>query len=217
MKRRLRPAYLILIIIIVLLAVLSRKVYWPSPSPETPAPSGPIQVTDGDTFTDSQGEKVRLLGIDTPERGDTLFTEAKVELQQLLASSKQIRYEFGPEKRDRYQRLLAFVYVDDTIFVNERLIEDGLAVAYFFPEQLSDATFQDLCAAQRNAIRERVGLWSIAPERPESLYFGNIKRRRFHRPSCSAVAEDSRHNFVTKPTREDFLNDCFAPCRNCKP
>lgn len=204
---------ILLAIILLLVREIARKPE-PVPPPETLPPG--VHVLDGDTFTDSEGNTVRLLGIDTPEKGQPFAKEAEVELQRLLNSAAQIRYEFGKEKTDRYQRLLAFVFAD-SIFVNERLLEDGLATAYFFEGQLASAAIQELCAAQRAALRAKIGIWTLTPEPLESVYYGNTERRRFHRPSCSAVESGEMKHLVKRSTREEFLNDCYSPCRNCKP
>ncbi len=180
------------------------------------AAPGRVQVLDGDTFVDADGETIRLLGIDTPEKGQAFADQATADLREILATGSSLRYEFGKERNDRYGRLLAFVY-SDSIFVNERLIEDGLASAYFFEGQLGSVVFEELCNAQRAAMRDHVGIWSLEVDRPESLYYGNRRSRRFHRPGCSAVSSGETSNLVENPNRESFLSECYSPCRNCKP
>ena len=175
-----------------------------------------VKILDGDTFVDGEGQTIRLLGIDTPEKGQAFSDEAAGELRLLLAGNATLKYEFGKERTDRYGRLLAFVYAD-SVFVNERLIEDGLASAYFFEDQMAAVEFQELCSAQKAALRERVGIWSLAVAKPESVYYGNSKSRRFHRPSCDAVTSGEAKHLTENPSREYFLGECFSPCRNCKP
>ncbi len=175
-----------------------------------------VKVIDGDTFVDSEGQTIRLLGIDTPEKGQAFSDEAAGELRLLLAGHSTLHYEFGKERKDRYGRLLAFVYAD-SIFVNERLVEDGLASAYFFEDQLAAVAFTELCSAQKAALRDKVGIWSLAVTEPESMYYGNLKSRRFHRPSCSAVISGESKHLDSNSSREYFLSECYSPCRNCKP
>lgn len=87
------------------------------------------RVVDGDTLELENGEKVRLLGINTPERGDRYYTEAK-EFLENLTLNKTVRLEFGKKKYDMYDRTLAYIFADD-IFVNVKIVEQGFANLYF--------------------------------------------------------------------------------------
>ncbi len=217
-SRRLRFSHLFVVILLILAVLLYREISKKPDIPErdvVPAGAG-IKVVDGDTFSDSEGNTIRLLGIDTPEKGQPFAREAEVALQEMLNSGSQLRYEYGKERRDRYQRTLAFVYVD-TVFVNERLVEEGLAAAYFFEGQLANAAFQELCAAQRSALRLKLGIWSLPAERPDTAYFGNTESRRFHRSTCDAVTSGESKHLIRRDSREEFLDECYSPCRNCKP
>ena len=87
-----------------------------------------IRVVDGDTIrarVDGVEERVRYIGIDTPERDQRCFVEA-TRLNERLLRRGRLRLEFDVERRDRYGRLLAYVYAGDT-FVNLQLVRRGLA------------------------------------------------------------------------------------------
>ncbi len=88
-------------------------------------------VTDGDTirvvFADGSNEPVRLIGIDAPEARDPLGLEAKALLHSLV-SGQSVRLVPDVSDRDRFDRLLRYVYVGD-LFVNEAMVESGLAEA----------------------------------------------------------------------------------------
>ncbi|MFC1807186.1 thermonuclease family protein [Candidatus Omnitrophota bacterium] len=118
-------------------------------------------VADGDTIKLANGEFVRYIGIDTPELNHKKGTpqyyakEAK-EFNEKLASGKVVRLEFDAERRDKYGRLLAYVFVDDT-FVNARLIEEGYAKLLTIPPNIKYA--DDLLKLQREAKSERKGIW----------------------------------------------------------
>jgi micrococcal nuclease len=93
------------------------------------------KVFDGDTIALKGGEKVRLLGIDTPEIGEPFATEAKRFTHDLI-QYQMIRLEFDVRERDTYSRLLAFVYVetdDGWVMVNAELVRAGLARLLFIP------------------------------------------------------------------------------------
>ncbi len=85
-------------------------------------------MIDGDTIRARVAgveERVRYIGIDTPERDQRCFVEA-TRLNERLLRRGRLRLEFDAERRDRFGRLLAYVYAGDT-FVNLRLVQRGLA------------------------------------------------------------------------------------------
>ncbi len=84
-------------------------------------------VIDGDTFDSSQG-RVRLYGVDTPERGERCYDEAARRLRQLAGA--QVRVESGPRARDPNGRLLYYVYTSSGESIDETLLREGLAVAW---------------------------------------------------------------------------------------
>lgn len=83
------------------------------------------RVIDGDTFELITGERVRLIGIDTTEKGEKCYQEAKDRLRELV-EGKDIILEKDATDKDRYGRLLRYVYLDDT-FINWLLVREGLA------------------------------------------------------------------------------------------
>lgn len=120
------------------------------------------RVIDGDTIKLVNGERVRYIGIDTPELHhpkklvEYLAKEAK-EFNQKLVGGKVVRLEFDVEKRDKYGRLLAYVYVGNT-FVNARLLEEGYAQILTIPPNLKYA--DEFLKLQRKAREENRGLWA---------------------------------------------------------
>ena len=90
-----------------------------------------IRVIDGDTFEIYSGDKVRLICVDTPELGDTGSYEAKDFLEDLILD-KVVRMEKDISDKDKYGRLLRYVYVskgidgfEDEIFVNKKIVKEG--------------------------------------------------------------------------------------------
>ncbi len=122
----------------------------------------PILVTrviDGDTFEIEGGEKVRLIGIDTPE---TVKPHAAVEcfgresseyLKQLI-EGKRVRLERDQTDRDRYGRLLRYAYLDDQ-FVNESLVREGYAAAVSYRPDTQKQALLD--SAENEAMSEKRG------------------------------------------------------------
>lgn len=123
------------------------------------------KVYDGDTFRTTNGEKVRLLGINTPEiahnsqRGEPLASEAERLLQSLIGG-QQVRLQFDTERRDQYGRLLAQVFLRDGRWVNAQLIEAGMAHVYTFAPNFKWA--KKLLTAERIARQQQRGLWNNA-------------------------------------------------------
>lgn len=124
------------------------------------------RVVDGDTLLLESGERVRLLGVDTPEtvkpnhpierlgREASSFTERLVE-------GKRVRLGFDKERRDRYGRLLAYVYADG-LFLNEELLRAGLSEAQLqYP--YSNAMKRRFQRAEEEARRAERGLWGQTP------------------------------------------------------
>ena len=93
------------------------------------------RVIDGDTFVLEDGERVRLIGIDTPEKGERCFEEAKNRLQELVLG-KDVLLHKDKSNRDKYGRLVRFAYVDG-FFVNLVLLEEGFAFAFEFEPDTS--------------------------------------------------------------------------------
>jgi micrococcal nuclease len=119
------------------------------------------RVIDGNMLELSTGEKVRLIGVDTPETkaprqpGEAFGQEASAFTTQLV-EGKHVRLEFDVQRRDRYQRLLAYVYVGG-VMLNAELVRQGYAqVATFAPNVKYQGMFLKL---QREAQEAKRGLW----------------------------------------------------------
>lgn len=133
------------------------------------------RVVDGDTLVagiDGREERVRLLGIDTPESVaqnqpvQCYGVEASDHLRALLPEGTAITLILDEETRDRYDRLLAYVVRDDGLFVNLELVETGSAAVLVFPPNVHYEA--RLRAAERDARAAGAGLWGVcgAPDVP---------------------------------------------------
>ena len=89
-----------------------------------------IRVIDGDTVVISGDERVRLIGIDTPENGQCGFDEAKQAIEKLLASGSATFYSGTTSDKDKYDRLLRYIEVEE-IDVGLNLISNGFAIARY--------------------------------------------------------------------------------------
>ena len=89
-----------------------------------------IRVIDGDTIVIAGDERVRPIGIDTPEKGQCGFEEAKQALEKLLASGPATFYSGTTSDKDMYGRLLRYIEVEG-IDVGLNLISNGFAIARY--------------------------------------------------------------------------------------
>jgi len=127
-------------------------------SPVSPAECAVERVVDGDTFYCRSGSKVRLIGIDTPERGQgDAGLRARQALSLLLPLGRKIRLETDVRPTDRYRRLLAYVWAGDTL-VNEEMVRRGWAVLLTIPPNVKYA--ERLQRAQKEARADGAGLWA---------------------------------------------------------
>ncbi len=125
------------------------------PAPRRETTTRVTKIIDGDTFDIASGERVRLIGIDTPERGEFYYSEATAHLASLIADG-DVTLVADVSERDRYGRLLRYVYVDD-LFVNEKMIADGYAKMVTYPPDVAYAKV--FARAQKNARQQHRGLW----------------------------------------------------------
>ncbi len=114
------------------------------------------RIVDGDTFVIDSGEKVRLVGVDTPEVDEAYYEEAKQYMVENVLG-QQVELEVDVSNRDTFGRLLRYVWLNGEL-VNEQLVLSGLAVSKTYePDTRYQKTFE---AAQLRAREDRVGLWS---------------------------------------------------------
>ena len=112
---------------------------------------------DGDTLHCTDGRRVRLIGIDAPERDQGRgFAASRSALARLAPEGEQLRLERDAARSDRYGRRLAYAWRGDTL-VNEALVAGGWALLYTVPPNVKHA--RRLEAAQRRARDARAGLW----------------------------------------------------------
>jgi micrococcal nuclease len=114
-----------------------------------------VEIIDGDTFRLTNGDTVRLIGIDAPELSQPGGVLSREYLAHLLLG-KPITLERGSEDRDKYNRLLQFVYTGD-LCINEEMIKRGYAEARYLSENPIRDYYLQL---EIQAETARAGLWS---------------------------------------------------------
>ena len=120
-----------------------------------------VGVTDGDTIELSRLGAVRLIGVDTPEvyGGVECFGRAASDFtKRVLPEGTRVRYRVGIEERDRYGRVLAYVWLPDGRFLNELLAAEGYATPLTIPPNVRyEERFR---LAARQARESQRGLWA---------------------------------------------------------
>ena len=133
------------------------------------------RVVDGDTLVLESGERVRLIGVDTPELHESskLTRDARrsgqdqktiqalgrraYEFTRNLVEGKRVSLEFDVEKYDKYDRLLAYVYLKDGTFVNAEIVKQGFANLMTIPPNVKYADF--FLKLYQEARENNRGLW----------------------------------------------------------
>jgi len=167
------------------------------------------QVVDGDTADVLlQGENIRLrfIGINTPERGECLYTEATNALKELILE-REVRVELDDSQGelDKYQRTLAYVFREEKNAAID-ILRQGLAREYTYDKPYR--YIKSFKAAENEAKINNLGLWDplgcpeqpedsvnvILPESPDCLIKGNISSsgsRIYHLPGCGNYEDTS--------------------------
>jgi micrococcal nuclease len=172
-QKRLIKLVLALVILGVAYIVNNRQI---QPPPQvvgtvTPGYYRVVSFADGDTITldmDGTEETIRMIGVDTPETKDPrkpvqCFGQAASDFTKQLIGSQPVRLESDPlsTNRDRYNRLLRYVYLPDGRLVEAEVIRGGYGFAYTsFPFTKSD----EFVGYQREAREQNRGLWASCPQ-----------------------------------------------------
>jgi micrococcal nuclease len=114
-----------------------------------------VEVIDGDTIVVEGGYHVRYIGLDSPEIDEFYYLEAKQMNAQLL-DGKKVRLEKDITDKDKYGRLLRYVYVGD-VFVNAEMVRQGCAWAMVYPPDIKYLAYLE--AMEKEARQLKQGFW----------------------------------------------------------
>jgi endonuclease YncB( thermonuclease family) len=145
------------------------------------------RVIDGDTLV-VNGTSVRLLGINTPEKGDLYYSEAGAFLKN-LTFNKLVRLEIGKEDLDLYKRKLRYIFVNGEN-VNFKLVENGFANPYF--PQGKDKHYNEFFDAWKKCVSKNINL---------------CEKSKNECASCIFIKE-----FDVKNQKVVFSNKCSFEC-----
>lgn len=174
-----------------------------------------------------QPEKIRLTGIDTPEKAQAFGGKAKVFTADLVGLQR-VRVEF--KERDRYGRILGEVFLEDGRSLNREILKAGLA--WWYRQYSKDQSLGILETEAKNAGR---GLWADPhpvppwewrrgtredkhddpPKVAAGFFHGNTKSRVFHKPGCRYY--DCQSFTASFNSRWEATGSGYNACKVCKP
>ncbi len=178
------------------------------------------KVVDGDTIYLDNGEKVRFVGVNTPERGAEGYITSKNFVQKLCLN-KKVGLDIDDRKHnDKYGRTLAVVIVDGKN-VNEMLLKEGLAEIMYMPP--SEFYPYDWAGTNTHVADTYTSSSSSSSHTDSSSssesgsYVANANTGKFHVSSCDSVNKMSEKNKVFFSSRDDAVNQGYVPCKRCNP
>jgi micrococcal nuclease len=147
----------------------AERAAWPD-APKDAVPAKVVRVTDGDTFVATvkgRRERIRVIGVDTPEsvapnQPVEPYGEEASDFAKHYLDGETVRLAGDAEPRDRYGRMLAYVWLEDGTFWNALLVAEGYAQQLTVPPNVTyERLFRRLVGEARRNDR---GLWAQAPQ-----------------------------------------------------
>ncbi len=221
MKKILFITFRLFIIIFLVFLLMGCKGKAQEPKTSINCPKGTEQVKvkkviDGDTVELERGEKLRYAGINTLE----LHTESgspepfalrAFQKNKELVEGKEVCLRRNLREKDHYGRLLGELYFPNGTSVSSILVKEGLALVCYY--EGSGELYQELLPYQREAIKNKVGLFSNLDKAPPGPYYGNRKSKRLHHPLCSKDVHPKR--MILFKSLEEGLAEGYCPVRTC--
>jgi micrococcal nuclease len=164
--------------------------------------------------------RVDYLGINSPEIGhkggkSEFMAHAARNFNIELVKGAWVSLEFDKEKKDRYGRLLAYLFLENGDMVNALLVRKGMAHVLFNNQGLKYGDL--LLDYQRKAMKEKLGIWSRPFKANEKFYLGNRSSYRFHAPGCPFAKKISLKNLVRFKSHYYAFWEGYSPCKRCMP
>ncbi len=179
-------------------------------------------VVDGDTIYLDNGEKIRFVGVNTPERGVEGYITSKNFVQKLCLN-KKVGIDVDDSKHsDRYGRILGVVIVDGKN-VNEMLLKEGLAeIMYmppseFYPYDWADGDTHVGSSHSSSSSSSQPTSAESTSSSDSASYVGNANTGKFHDASCNSVSKMAEGNKVFFSSRNDAVSQGYVPCKICNP
>jgi len=178
------------------------------------------RVVDGDTIILDGQERVRLIGVDTPETKDPrkpvqYFGKEASEFTKRMVEGKKVRLEYDWQRKDKYGRTLAYVYLEDGTFLNAEIIKQGYGHAYTaFPFKY----LEEFRQYEREARENQRGLWAPREEEKkpkvseDTTVFITRTGKKYHADNCRYLSKSK-----IPITLKDAIERGYTPCSVCNP
>ncbi|WP_407392590.1 thermonuclease family protein [Methanobrevibacter sp.] len=175
------------------------------------------EVVDGDTIYLDNGEKVRFVGVNTPERGVEGYIASKNFVQKLCLNKKIGLDIDDAKKHDRYGRTLAVVIVDGKN-LNEIILNEGLAeIMYLPPSEFYPYKWVDDSKHVATSEYTYTNTHSDNVPSDTGSYIGNSNSGKFHKSTCKWGQKTAEHNRVYFKSRDLAISQGYVPCKACNP
>lgn len=179
-----------------------------------------VKVIDGDTIVLDGNEIVRLIGIDTPETKDPrkpvqYYGREAYEFTKRLVEGKKVRLAYDLNKKDKYGRTLAYVYLEDGTFLNAEVVKQGYGFAYRY---FLFKYFDEFKQYEREARENGIGLWldgegeesQVARKNENNIVYVTRSGKKYHREGCSSLKISKIPIFLDEACKRRY-----APCSRC--
>jgi len=188
------------------------------------------RVIDGDTLELQDGERVRLIGINTPELDDTQQAAVAMEARGYLrglAEGKKVRLEYDQDKEDMYDRTLAYLYLEDGTFINAEIVKQGYSEVYttypfkymkefqFYEQQAREAR-KGIWAGDKQSTTKQQTPIQVAPKNSppanqDQIVYATRTGSKYHRDGCRYL----RSSRIPMPLKDAARR--YGPCSVCRP
>ena len=194
--------YAIILLIMVLTGCVNNE--------ERTGPFLVIKVIDGDTILLETEEKVRLSGINTPEMGECYYHEAKQRLVELTLG-RQVYLERDMTNKDKYGRLLRYVYQDEQL-LNQALVREGYA-RVFDRFQNDTKRYDQLKQEEQTIQAQNKGVWGCSHQTQGCLYVGSKNSKAYHDPDCKYAKKIKPENLRCYQSDEEVQGLTKSKCK----
>ena len=175
------------------------------------------KVVDGDTIYLDNGEKIRFVGVNTPEKGVNGYFTSKNFVEKLCLG-KTVGIDVDNSKHsDKYGRTLGVVIIDGKN-VNEMLLKEGLAeVMYIPPSEFYPYNWANNSTHNPDSYTTYSNTQTDSNSDSSGSYVGNINTGKFHELSCRWGQKISSNNKISFSSRNAAINQGYQPCKVCNP
>ena len=179
-----------------------------------------VRVVDGDTIELDGKEIVRLIGVDTPETKDPrkpvqYYGQEAYEFTKNLVEGKKVRLEYDQDRTDKYDRTLAYVFLEDGTFVNAEIILQGYGHA---DTEFPCKYLEEFRLFEKQARESEIGMWAAREEiqqqnvNEDTKVYVTMTGKKYHSDNCRYLSK-SKIPISLKVA----IQRGYTPCSVCSP